>query len=242
MCLPGHSTMEQADSDSFQDKRWWDYRCLFHNRASMYRLICAILMNIFGQWTGNAILGILLSAVLDRAGIRNETMQTNINLGLACLQLVMAVIGAFLVDLVGRRPLLVLTNITLAFIWLGVTVATFSHTNTGSVGAGRAVLALICMFDIVFATGITPLQVLYPVEILSFEMRAKGVALTGLFADAAGLLNQFAWPIALADIGWRTYIILMSWCLFQALVIYLYFPETRNRTVSISSRSIHSLS
>lgn len=202
----------------------------------MYRLTCAALMNIFGQWTGNAILGLLLSAVLDTAGIRNEVTQTNINLGLFCLQLVMAVSGALLVDVVGRRLLLILTNTTLAFIWLGMTVATFFHTETGSVAAAWTILAFICLFDIVFATGITPLQVLYPVEVLSFEMRAKGVALTGLLVDVAGLVNQFAWPVALASIGWRTYIILLFWCLLQALFIYLYFPETRNRTVRIFLR------
>ena len=35
------------------DKRWWDYRALFRNRASMYRLGCNCTISIFGQWAGN---------------------------------------------------------------------------------------------------------------------------------------------------------------------------------------------
>ena len=62
----------------------------------------------------NALLGILLSAVLESAGIKSQRYQSDLNLGLACLQLVMATTGSFLVDKVGRRPLLILSNAGLA--------------------------------------------------------------------------------------------------------------------------------
>lgn len=103
-----------------QDRRWWDYRALFRNRASRYRFMSSLLIGIFGQWTGNAVTGLLLSAVLDTAGVHNQFSQTNINLGLRCLQLVMAVLGAcIVVARLGRRPILISTNITLALVWLG---------------------------------------------------------------------------------------------------------------------------
>ena len=35
------------------DKRWWDYRALFKNRASFYRLMSNCLTALFGQWAGN---------------------------------------------------------------------------------------------------------------------------------------------------------------------------------------------
>jgi len=45
------------------------------------------------------------------------------------------------------------------------------------------------------------------------------------------LLNQFAWPVAMDKIGWHTYIIFCGWCGVQAIVIYFFIPETKNRTV-----------
>lgn len=36
------------------DKRWWDYRALFKNRSSFYRLMCNCLVALFGQWAGNS--------------------------------------------------------------------------------------------------------------------------------------------------------------------------------------------
>lgn len=35
------------------DKRWWDYRALFRDRASVYRLACNCIVSVFGQWAGN---------------------------------------------------------------------------------------------------------------------------------------------------------------------------------------------
>ena len=188
-------------------------------------------MNLFGQWTGNAILGLLIDAVLDTAGVLTEIAKTNISLSISCLQLVAAVAGALLVNLAGRKRLLIITNGSLALIWLALAVATAVHNSTASLAAARTMLAMIFLFNIVFATGMTPLQVLYPVEVLSYEMRAKGLAFTGLFNNIATLVNQFLWPITLPKLGWKTYIITMLWCLFQAMIVYLFFPETRGRTV-----------
>ena len=147
----------------------------------------------------------------------------------------MAVTGAFLVDRIGRRPLLLCTNVVLGLVWFGMTIATSIHFRTGSVDSARAILALIYLFKIIFSLGLTPVMILYPVEVLLFEMRAKGLAFSGLVVNAAGLLNQFAWPVAFASIHWRTYIVLMFWCFFQAVIIYFVIPETRGRTVSRSS-------
>jgi MFS family permease len=36
------------------DKKWWDYRALFRNKASMYRLMCNCVVSLFGQWAGNS--------------------------------------------------------------------------------------------------------------------------------------------------------------------------------------------
>jgi hypothetical protein len=35
------------------DKRWWDYRALFKNRSTCYRLFCNVSITVFGQWAGN---------------------------------------------------------------------------------------------------------------------------------------------------------------------------------------------
>ncbi|OHE92927.1 hypothetical protein CORC01_11794 [Colletotrichum orchidophilum] len=225
------------------DKRWWDYRALFRNRASVYRLSCNVGISIFGQWAGNAVLSYFLGSVLDTAGYTHPIQQANITLINSCQQFLCAICGALLVDKVGRRPLLLFSFTACTVVWLGMTVASgiLSKSKIGETDGGapifnnpaasQACLAMIFIFGSVYSVGITPLQALYPVEVLSFEMRAKGMAFSNLAVNAAGLLNQFAWPVSMEKIAWKTYIIFTIWDAIQTTIIYFYIPETKGRTL-----------
>ncbi|KAL7938304.1 general substrate transporter [Trichoderma chlorosporum] len=225
------------------DKRWWDYRALFRSRSAVYRLLCNICITVFGQWAGNAVLSYFLGSVLDTAGITGSIPQANITLINNCQQFAWAILGAFLVDRVGRRPLLLFSFAACVVVWFGMTIASArlaaSQTGIDSSGnpifsnsaASKAALAMIFIFGAVYSVGITPLQALYPVEVLSFEMRAKGMAFSSFATNAAGLLNQFAWPVSMKKIGWHTYIIFTIWDLVQVIVVYFFIPETKGRTL-----------
>ncbi|KAH7156477.1 general substrate transporter [Dactylonectria macrodidyma] len=225
------------------DKRWWDYRALFRNRAAMYRLSCNVVVSIFGQWAGNAVLSYFLGSVLNTAGYRGTITQANITLINNCQQFAWAILGACLVDRIGRRPLLLFSFTGCTVVWFGMTIAsnqfTKSYVGDDANGdpiytnhnASKAALAMIFIFGAIYSVGITPLQALYPVEVLSFEMRAKGMAFSNLAVNAAGLLNQFAWPVAMDKIGWKTYIVFTVWDAVQVFVVYMLIPETKGRTL-----------
>jgi len=118
-------------------------------------------------------------------------------------------------------------------VWVCVTTATgvFASSNQTNAAAAKATVAFIFIFGAVYSIGLTPLQALYPVEVLSFEMRAKGMAFSSLAVNAGGLLNQFAWSVSLKAIGWKTYIVFIVWCGIQATIFYFFLPETKNRTL-----------
>ncbi|EFW13201.1 conserved hypothetical protein [Coccidioides posadasii str. Silveira] len=197
------------------DKRWWDYRALFRNKASIYRLYCNVCISIFAQWMGNAVITYFMSAVLDTAGYKGTVAQHNPILINNCQGFAWSILGASLVDKFGRRPLLLFSNIGCSLAWL------LDKLRSG----------MLFIFNAVYAVGFTPLQALYPVEVLSFEMRAKGMAFSSLATGAAGLLNKFAWPVSIERIAWRTYIIFAVWDAIQAIVIYSTIVETKNRTL-----------
>lgn len=215
------------------DKRWWDYRALFRSRSSCYRLATNCVFSIFAQWAGNGVLSYFLPAVLTTAGYTESVTQANINLGYACFQFVFALTGAAFVDRFGRRKLMLFSMTGCCLVWIGMTSATavFSESGRTNTDAAKASIAMVFLFGAVFSVGITPLQALYPVEVLSFEMRAKGMAFSSLAVNAGGLLNQFAWPISLADIGWKTYIVFVVWCAIQTVIFYFFMPETKGRTL-----------
>ncbi|KKZ67425.1 hypothetical protein EMCG_06876 [[Emmonsia] crescens] len=230
------------------DKRWWDYSALFKTDVSRYRMYCCCVISIFGQWAGNAVLSYFMSPVLESAGLSGTIPQLNIILINSCQQFIFALIGATLVDRVGRRPLLLFSNTACSVVWMGICVSSSEFAKHGgtkdssstSPAAGIATLAFIFIFGAVYSLGFTPLQALYPVEVLSFEMRAKGMAFQTLALNAAMLLNQFAWPVSLDNIGWKTYIIFCIWCSIQAVVVFFTIPETKNYTLEELDQMFHS--
>lgn len=128
--------------------------------------------------------------------------------------------------------MLIWVNIACGICWIGVTASAGVQAQTGSAASSAAMVAMIYLFQVVYSIGWTPLQALYPVEVLSFEMRAKGMAFSGMFVTIGTLVNQFGFPVALQNIAWKTYAVFLIWCFIQAGIIYLLMPETKNRTVS----------
>ncbi len=148
------------------------------------------------------------------------------------VQIIFAIVGSTLVDIVGRRPLLIGANLACCVCWIAVTVTSGVQAHKHDKASSAAMISFIYIFQVVYSVGWTPLQALYPVEVLSFEMRAKGMAFSNLFVTIGTMVNQFGFPVALQNIKWKTYIVFIVWCAIQAGIIFLLMPETKNRTVS----------
>lgn len=170
-------------------------RCL----DSGLEMVCLISSSTSVQkLTVSGIVTYYLSAFLDTAGIHGQVTQMNVQLGMSAVQVVFAAAGATIVDKVGRRPMLIIVNIVCCFCWIGVIVPSSianitdlgseAQTNAVLPSVSKAVLAWVYIFQICYSFGWTPMQALYPVEVVSFEMRAKGMAFSSLFTQI-GMLN-----------------------------------------------------
>jgi MFS family permease len=142
-----------------------------------------------------------MSKVLATIGITGKIGQANVILINNCQQFCWALLGANLVDRIGRRPLLLFSNVGCCLVWLAMTVSTAMYQMSipadtidgdqpigSNSAAGVVCLVFIFIFGAVYSIGFTPLQALYPVEVLSFEMRAKGMGFSGM-AVAAGMTS-----------------------------------------------------
>lgn len=213
------------------DKTWWDYRPLFKSRAALYRaILCATAIPMFAQWTGQGTVSYFLPAVLSTSGITTTEQVLDINIGIAVVSGVAAILGGSLMDRLGRRKLLISCCACLTLAWVGMIVCTYEYTITGGLSSAHASVFFIFLVAGIFSFAYTPLQQLYAVECLDYEQRARGIAFVTFWVSAASLVNLFASPIALEKIGWKTYGIWIATCGLQCIFFYFFMVETRGRT------------
>lgn len=67
---------------------------------------------------------------------------------------------------------------------------------------------------------------LYPPEIMNYNMRVYGVGFMEFMGNCFGLLITFAFPFAFAAIGWKFYMINAAWNVLEVVFVAYYWVET----------------
>ncbi|EXJ93242.1 hypothetical protein A1O3_01799 [Capronia epimyces CBS 606.96] len=215
-------------------KTFFDIRVLVNSRSRRYRMMLNVAFSWFGQFSGNNHEGLTsldLPYLVANVGITNTDTQLLLNIIYAIGGWIPAIIGARLHDVVGRRKMMLSVTLGMA-VCLSIAAGTAAgYVKTGSKASSSASIAFIYVFGSVFALGFTSMQPIYPGEILSNDMRAKGMGVYQLVSGCAGFVNTFAAPIALRNIQYWFYVFFVFWDLFEFTFIYLFFVETKGRTL-----------
>lgn len=224
--------MEQQISADGSDKRWWDYRGLWKTRAHRRRLICVLSMAVFGQWSGNSSTSYYLPVMLENAGITSESRKLLLNGINAPLCFIASISGSMLLDKAGRRPLLLSTLMGCIICFTIITpLSKAADNDNANSAAANASIAFIYLFGITFSFAWTPLSPMYVVECLDTNTRAKGKAMAQFLTACASAIIQYASGPAFQHLKYYFYLIFIGWDLFELAFIYLFWPETKDRTL-----------
>lgn len=102
--------------------------------------------------------------------------------------------------------------------------------------AGITVVPMLFLFCAAYDFAYMPLFIAYPTEILPFQLRAKGLAITLTTDSMACFFNQYVNPVAFEALRWRYFSIYVG-CLLVALgLVYFFFPETQGKCLEEVSR------
>lgn len=223
--------MSNRISQAGSDKRWWDYRDLFNTHAARRRMICVVGMAWFGQYSGNALVSYYFPVIVEQTGITSPHTQLLLNALNPVVSWFAAILGAVLLDRVGRRPFLLGGISGMAACLAVVTGCTKLSVDHGNGPAGIAGIFFIYLFSVVFSFCIVPLIPFYISETLATETRAKGTAVGQLVGSAASILGQYTTAVAIGKIGYYYYIVFIFWDLIECTIVYFFFVETKNRTL-----------
>ncbi|KAH7163406.1 hexose transporter-like protein [Dactylonectria estremocensis] len=188
-------------------------------------ILCAFgpMINMFG----NFIISFYLTKILDQAGITDTVKQTQIQVIINCWSFAVAVLGSFMIDILGRRlqTFIGVGGMSITLYIIGGLIKRYGESTNESGIYGT--IAVIFLFQGFYAFSITPMTSLYPTEVSQYKLRATGIAIFRMLDSGFGLLASFCMAYAMADLGWKFYLINASWNLVFLVIAYFTFVETK---------------
>ncbi|KAL1311500.1 hypothetical protein AAFC00_001623 [Neodothiora populina] len=207
------------------------WRDLLHNDSiqSQRRLLIACSIQAFQQLGGiNAI--IYYSGTLFQKSLKFDADLSSLMSGFLNTWFFLAsFIPWFLIDRVGRRPLL-LSMVSLMALVMAVQAALIYQVEKGTSiahSAGIGAATMLFVFQGAFTIGFQATVWVYPSEILPLKLRQRGSSLSTAVNWICNFLIVYITPPALNNIGWRTYIIFAVLNATWVPIMYVFYPETR---------------
>ncbi|PYH44690.1 general substrate transporter [Aspergillus saccharolyticus JOP 1030-1] len=203
------------------------YLEMVQTAGNRWRLMISLSLGFFAQWAGNGVVSYYLALILESVGVTRVRDQTLIS---ACLQmwdLACGVLGAYLIDRFGRRPLFLASISIMLVSFVLVTALSATFTSTDNSATGVAVIPFLFLFFGGYCIALTPLLTSYPCEIWPYRLRSRGLTVTWCATIAAMFFNTFVNPIALDAIAWKYYIVFIVVLAVFGVTVYFFYPETK---------------
>jgi MFS transporter, SP family, galactose:H+ symporter len=200
-------------------------------------LVVGIGLAVFQQITGINTVIYYAPTILQSAGISSASGAILATAGIGVVNVVMTLISMWLVDRMGRRPLL-LTGTTGMVITLGILGAAFMAP-----GAGLARVAVVTLMAYVasFAISLGPIFWLLISEIYPLQIRGLAEGTAAATNWAANLLVSLTFLTLVQAFGpTRTFWLFALFAIAAWFFSYYLVPETKGRTLEEIEQSLNS--
>ncbi|KAL7755954.1 hypothetical protein ACKLNR_012947 [Fusarium oxysporum f. sp. zingiberi] len=199
---------------------------------NLKRFSISVLVNIFYQILGGNMILYFSSSIIGNLRIENPATVIKINMGLLLFKTLCSVGGVFIIDWIGvRKPLIAGTSAIVALFGLLAGLSYLADIHPDIPGYAISALIVVALFLLAVSTSWMLLAYTYPIEVLKYSQRAKGVVVAQAIGYAFSFLNLYTAPVAIEKIAWRYYAINGGWDLGILLIVVLMFVETKGRTL-----------
>jgi MFS family permease len=137
-------------------------------------------------------------------------------------------VAIFTVDRFGRRKLMLFSTACMVLAQGAVGGLSSDLTNMSS---DRAVIFFYFFAQFTLPIGMFIIPFMYGAEIAPLGIRHKVTAMGAATSWLFNFMVAEVTPIAFANIGWRYHIVYSATSAAGCIVIYLFYPETRGRSL-----------
>ncbi|CAH0044292.1 unnamed protein product [Clonostachys solani] len=194
---------------------------------NLHRTLLAVGIQILQQVTGINLITYYAASIYEKE-IGLSGFMSRILAACNGTEYFLATIPAiFLVERVGRRPLLLVGSIGMAVSMIILSVM----TKLGGTAPGIVAATFLFINNTFFALGWCGLPWLIPAELVPLEIRAQANALATSANWIFNFLVVMITPVCFSSIGWRTYLIFAAFNAASIPIVYFLYPETTGRSL-----------
>ncbi|KIK65384.1 hypothetical protein GYMLUDRAFT_38835 [Collybiopsis luxurians FD-317 M1] len=190
------------------------------------RVTLGVVIQCFQQVNGINLITYYATILFERLGI-NDVKSRILAACNGTEYFLASLVAIFLIDRVGRRRLMLMSAVGQCITM--VLLAILGSINNSAADIVSAVLLFV--FNSIFAVGWLGMTWLYPAEIVGLRMRGPANALSTASNWTFNFLVVMITGPSFENISWRTYIVFAALNAFIVPIVYLFFPETANRSL-----------
>ena len=234
---PEHAERELREIEGAVHVEQGGYAELFSPNLRM-ALIIAVALAVYQQICGVSTLTFYAPSIFEAAGIGSKSDAILQTIILRIWDTGTTLFAFFMVDRLGRRPLLLWGALGMA---LGQIIMGFSVQWNLS---AKALLAAMFLGEGSYTLSLAPLAWLIMSEIFPTRVRAKGMMLASLLMQIAAYLVNLTFQLELdffkdkVGIPGMPYWIFAVICISSVVFSYFFVPETKNKTLEEISASL----
>lgn len=136
---------------------------------------------------------------LNTIGITDSIKILGIQLGTTGVYFVFTAVGAMIIDKFRRRTMIFAGLATMILFQTTTTITSWQYAVNATKAAAGLTIFWIYMYQTFSALFVATMHNLYPIEILSLPLRAKGMSLYSLIQGGAGACQVRKRPLSLSQ-------------------------------------------
>lgn len=216
-----------------------DYRRLLTTKPLLHRLMIGAGAQALQQWTGINGASCLLSSTLTSAiiyyaptifqqlGLTGNTSSLLATGVVGIVNFVFTIPAVMFVDVIGRRPGMIwgAANMAISHATIAAIIAVYGTRFDTKKSAGNGAIFMVYWFIVNFAITWGPMAWIVSAEVWPLQYRSRGMSISSATNWIMNFTVAEITPVMIANIGWKTYIVFMVFCIVACLWAILLLPE-----------------
>ncbi|EXB63597.1 Polyol transporter 5 [Morus notabilis] len=233
--IPEHCTDDVVQvSKRSHGEGVWRELLLHPTPAVRHILITAIGIHFFQQISGIDAVVLYSPRIFEKAGITSSDKKLLATMAVGFVKTLFILVATFLLDRIGRRPLLLSSvgGMIFSLASLGIALTVIDHSSEKLMWAIVLCIAMVLAYVAFFSIGLGPITWVYSSEIFPLKLRAQGASM------AVAVNRVTSGVISMSFISlYKGITIGGAFFLFAALAVvawvffYTLLPETQGRTL-----------